>query len=260
MEKFFAGLHQPNHAEHFTHCMISINRLWRRRDPIGGTGEIMLDSGAFTEISTHKRYRRSVKTYADAIARLAALLGPRMVSATAQDYMCEPFILALTGLTVPIHQAMTIKRYDRLRALLPLSIYVLPVLQGYSPEEYVSHVRQYGARLAYEQWVGVGSVCKRQGDPAAIEAVLMAIEEERPDLRLHGFGVKTTGLESTVVRDCLYSADSLAWSSAARWARAAGDLTRSANDWREARDFVAKVLGRMGSRQRHFQQGMWGQM
>jgi hypothetical protein len=59
-------------------------------------------------------------------------------------------------------------------------------------------------------------VCKRNGDPRAIEAVLLAIKSARPDLRLHGFGIKGTALSSGLVRDLLYSADSMAWSYAAR--------------------------------------------
>jgi hypothetical protein len=43
----------------------------------------------------------------------------------------------------------------------------------------------------------------------------MAIKNERPDLRLHGFGLKTTALADPLVRSMLWSADSMAWSFAA---------------------------------------------
>jgi ribosomal protein L11 len=46
--------------------------------------------------------------------------------------------------------------------------------------------------------------------------ILKAIKAERPDLRLHGFGIKTTALSWEEVRDNLESADSMAWSFAAR--------------------------------------------
>ncbi|MGL5060785.1 MAG: DUF7221 family queuine tRNA-ribosyltransferase-like protein [Microcoleus sp.] len=59
-------------------------------------------------------------------------------------------------------------------------------------------------------WVGVGSVCKRNANAASIEAVLLAIKQARPDLRLHGFGIKKTALQSPIVWDLLYSADSQA--------------------------------------------------
>ena len=52
-------------------------------------------------------------------------------------------------------------------------------------DSYVARVRQYGARLAFGAYIGVGSVCTRNVKPAAILAVLSAIKAERPDLRLH---------------------------------------------------------------------------
>ena len=104
--------------------------------------------------------------------------------------------------------------------------------QGYAPQTYVDHIRQYGDRLKPGMWVGVGSVCKRNGDPEAIEEVLLAIKAERSDLRLHLFGVKTTALRSKLIRDMAYTADSMAWSFAAR------REGRDANCWREALAFA----------------------
>ena len=65
--------------------------------------------------------------------------------------------------------------------------------------------------------------------------MLLAVHAERPDLRLHGFGLKTTALGSGVVRGLLYSADSMAWSFAARKAG------RDANSWREAKAYADRV-------------------
>jgi hypothetical protein len=147
--------------------------------------------------------------------------------------MCEPFMLAKTGLTVADHQRLTIERYD---ALLPLvSVTLMPVLQGYALGEYLDHLDQYGDRLKPGMLVGVGSICKRNTDVRQIEAILSAIKRRRPDLRLHGFGIKTTALGSGVVRDCLASADSMAWSFAAR------RQGRGQNDWRNARAFAERI-------------------
>lgn len=111
----------------------------------------------------------------------------------------------------------------------------MPVLQGYDPVDYVEHVQQYGDRLKRGMWVGVGSVCKRNGSTGTIEAVLLAIKAARPDLKLHGFGLKTTTLTSDLVRSLLESADSMAWSFAAR------RQGRNANDWREAQRFADSI-------------------
>lgn len=217
--------------------MVSVNRLRDRRRDFA-VREWMMDSGAFTEVAQRGGYREGPEAYAAHIRRWRRC--GTLVAAVAQDWMCEPFVVARTGLSVAEHQRLTVERYDALLACAP-GAYVLPVLQGYAPAEYAAHVRQYGARLAPGQWVGVGSVCKRNARPSAIVAVLRAIKAERPDLQLHGFGVKLTAVEDPDVRDLLATADSLAWSFAARKARQAGDRTRNANDWREGAAYAARV-------------------
>jgi hypothetical protein len=192
----------------------------------------MLDSGAFTELSTHGRYRHSVADYALEARRW---IGHGDLQAiVAQDYMCEPWIIGKTGLSVAEHQRLTIERYDALLAC-ELPAYIMPVLQGFAPADYARHVLAYGKRLARGAWVGVGSVCKRNGQPEQVVGVLAAIHSVRPDLRLHGFGIKLTALLHPAVRLLLHSADSMAWSYSAR------KQGRSGNDWREAQAFVEKV-------------------
>ncbi len=211
--RFYLGLHQPRDAAFVDRAFISANRLRGRE---GGflANEWVMDSGAFTEITTHGRYRAGVEEYAGLIRRFAGC--GELVAAVAQDFMCEPFALKATGLTVAEHQRLTIERYRDLIACDTAGVYIMPVLQGQLPADYVRHLEAYGELIGPGAWVGVGSVCKRQGNPRAIEQVLSAIHAARPDLRLHGFGVKVTALSSPNVRQHLYSADSMAWSFAAR--------------------------------------------
>ena len=233
--QFFAGIHQPSDAKQLSRAFISVNRLKGakgRKSPFPA-GEWIMDSGAFTTILKHGGYPEPVEEYAAHIKRWST--NGKLLAAVAQDYMCEAHMLAITGKTIAEHQAMTIERYDQLVACDTGGVYIMPVLQGYAPADYVSHIRQYGDRLPLGAWVGVGSVCKRNGDPMAIEDVLIAIFIHRPDLRLHGFGVKTTALRSKLVRDLLHTADSMAWSFAAR------KQGRSANDWREAAAFSRRI-------------------
>lgn len=190
--KFYVGLHQPNHASHFDRSMVSINRLAGRISDFPAK-EWMLDSGAFTEVTKHGGFRMSVERYAGLIGRWNRC--GNLVAAVSQDYMCEDFVLKITGLSVDMHQRMTVDRYVRLLCCRPAA-YILPVLQGYRPQEYVDHVVMYGDLLQHEQWVGVGSVCKRNSNASSVAAVLRAIKSRRPDLRLHGFGLKITSLET----------------------------------------------------------------
>jgi hypothetical protein len=58
--KFFVGCHQPSDAQHFERAFISINRLRERKSPFKARHWV-LDSGAFSEISTHGHYRSTVE-------------------------------------------------------------------------------------------------------------------------------------------------------------------------------------------------------
>jgi len=216
----------------FDSAFVSVNRLRGRKSDFI-VGDWIMDSGAFTEIATHGHYRESVDGYVAQIERWKNC--GNMLAAVSQDYMCEPWILEKTGLTIADHQRLTIERYDAIQA--KTSVFIMPVLQGFAPDDYVAHISAYGARLKFGMWVGVGSVCKRNGDPSAILAVLGAIKKARPDLRLHGFGLKTKALADVEIRELLYTADSMAWSFAAR------KQGRNANDWKEAKSFEEKILG-----------------
>jgi GNAT superfamily N-acetyltransferase len=233
--RFFTGLHQPSDAKHFETAFVSVNRLKKRKSGFEAQDWIM-DSGAFTTILTHHGYPEDVSVYAAQIKRWAT--NGNLLAAVAQDYMCEAHMLKLTGKTVLEHQQLTIERYDALMQCDVGAVYIMPVLQGYAAADYVRHIEMYRARLAHGAWVGVGSVCKRNGDPAAIEAVLMAIKAVRPDLRLHGFGLKSTALSSWIVRELLHTADSMAWSYSAR------KQGRNGNDWREAKRWTERINSR----------------
>lgn len=222
-------MHIINHAHRVKNAFISINRIRDRKSGFKVNDWIM-DSGAFTTIEKHGHYPETPDVYAAQIKRWST--NGNLLAAVAQDYMCEPWMLERTGMTIQEHQRLTIERYDALMACDTGGVTIIPVLQGYAPQTYVDHIRQYGDRLKPGMWVGVGSVCKRNGDPEAIEEVLLAIKAERSDLRLHLFGVKTTALRSKLIRDMAYTADSMAWSFAAR------REGRDANCWREALAFA----------------------
>jgi hypothetical protein len=90
----------------------------------------------------------------------------------------------------------------------------VPVLQGWTYGDYLSHVEQFdraGVDLRALPVVGVGSVCRRQ-DTGMVERLLHDLHGM--GIRCHGFGFKLGGLRRSV--KWLESADSMAWSFAAR--------------------------------------------
>jgi len=225
------GLHQPSDAKHFERCFISVNRICDRKGPFEVRDWIM-DCAGFTTIEKHGGYPKPTSDFAREVNRWRG--NGNLVAAVSRDYMCEAPMLARTGMTVEQHQRLTIREYDDL-ITEKTDTYILPVLQGYEPLDYARHVQMYGERFPIGAWVGVGSVCKRNADIGAILAVLSSVKTLRPDLRLHGFGLKSTALANGTIRHLLHSADSMAWSYAARKQR------RNGNDYREAIRFTQAI-------------------
>lgn len=191
---------------------VSHRRLRSRRSFPRARAPWALDSGGFTEVSTYGEWRITPREYVDAVRRYRDEIGS-LEWASPQDWMCEPFITAKTGKTVAEHQRLTIENYLELKTL-DAELPIVPVLQGWLPDDYLRHVDAYAAAgidLPAEQRVGVGSVCRRQ-DTLTARRIFTRITAR--GIRIHGFGVKLDGLR--VYGDLLASADSMAWSY---WAR-----------------------------------------
>jgi hypothetical protein len=99
--RFFIGLHHPSDCKHFASCFVSVNTLRARKSDFP-VGDWIMDSGAFTTILTHGGYPEPVQVYADQIKRWKRC--GNLLAAVAQDYMCEPAMLAKTGLDIAEHQ------------------------------------------------------------------------------------------------------------------------------------------------------------
>ncbi|WP_201296761.1 hypothetical protein [Nocardiopsis sp. FR26] len=219
--RFYLGTHQPDWLHHLNHrwfeadqvpLFVSHRRLADRRTLFPANVPWALDSGGFTELSMYGRWVTTPTDYAHHVRRYMDEIG-RLEWAAPQDWMCEPVMLAKTGLTVAHHQARTLDNLLELRHLAPDLPWV-PVLQGWEPDDYRRHADAYqsaGVDLTTEPVVGLGSVCRRQSTTAVHSLVA---ELAAAGLRLHGFGFKTLGLRK--VGHLLASADSLAWSLNAR--------------------------------------------
>lgn len=212
--RFFLGTNQPHwlRDDRFRDVPLFVSRraLMRYKRLPQAVGLWDLDSGGFTELTMHGRWTVSAKDYARDVARFRAEIGG-MGWAAPQDWMCEPWMLRKTGLTVEEHQRRTIDNVLELRAL---GCDVIPVLQGWRVSEYHGHVEAYdraGLNLRVEPVVGLGSVCRRQ---ATDEAARLVRSLASLGIALHGFGFKSNGLRA--VHEHLVSADSLAWSFRAR--------------------------------------------
>lgn len=208
--RFFLGTHRA----HWLRLMsiplfISHRTLGEYKTLPEAQGPWALDSGGFTELSTYGEWRTGRTEYIEAVHRYQAEVG-KLEWAAPQDWMCEPFITDLTGLSVREHQERTIENYLDLRDHGPF----IPVLQGWQLEDYTACVGLYaeaGVDLTTHPVVGVGSVCRRQSTPE-IAHIFHALHSA--GINCHGFGVKKEGLLK--YGRYLTSADSMAWSFSAR--------------------------------------------
>lgn len=208
--RFYLGTHKPGWLEHLEVPLFVSRRSLtvRVRLPRARTAWA-LDSGAFTELKDRGRWELPVADYVAEVERYATEIGG-LEWAAPMDYMCEPEMLERTGLTVRDHQELTVANYLELRGRGPF----IPVLQGWTPAEYLECLELYaaaGVDLRSEPLVGLGTVCRRQGTG---EIASLVRELAGGGLRLHGFGMKMQGIAA--VGSHLASADSLAWSYHAR--------------------------------------------
>lgn len=251
---FFLGSHQPGWlAKAGVPLFISDRRLRVYRTLPRAAAAWALDSGGFTELQYFGRWTVTPTEYVARVRRYRDEVG-RLVWAAPQDWMCEPVVIAGgrvgpmrfvgTGLSVAEHQRRTVDNLLQLRDLAP-DLPFVPVIQGYTRDEYLACVDLYaraGVDLTMEPLVGLGSVCRRQATGEAHE-IITALHDLGVT-RLHGFGVKTLGL----VRygHLLASADSLAWSIDARFARVplpgCTEHKNCANCLRYARRWRVQVL------------------
>lgn len=240
MTTFYLGTHMPHWLGLVDFPLfVSHRRLAGRRTLPRARGPWALDSGGFSELSLYGEWRTTPRAYVDATRRYANEIG-QLAWAAPQDWMCEPFMLAKTGLGLDDHQSRTITSGLTLRHQAP----ELPwrwVLQGYRLNDYLRHIDAHnraGIDLTREPVVGVGSVCRRQGT-GEIGAILATLTAQ--GIRLHGFGVKVKGLAAYA--PYLTSADSMAWSTRGRHELGCAPTHKTeANCLRFARSWRSQVL------------------
>jgi hypothetical protein len=192
--------------------MVSRRTLARRRRLPRACADWALDSGGFSELTLYGGWTVTARQYAAEVRRFATEIG-RLTWAAAMDWMTEPFVTARTGLSITEHQRRTVENYCELLSLAP-DLPWTPVLQGQREEDYLCHLDAYdqaGFDLRKSPVVGLGSVCRRQGTTEVLRIIRRLTSL---GVKLHGFGMKLQGLAKSWGLLC--SADSLAWSFAAR--------------------------------------------
>jgi hypothetical protein len=201
---------------------------------------VLLDSGGFSYLKKHGRFPFTTRQYVADIQRIIKGIG-RMPDAVAHmDAMTEnPVILGTPHLPPghrnyfhgtrawrgipddqpdePIeiaefkHQWWTVTNYLECARIDP-DLPWMAVLQGRNLESYIrcyDMYRRAGVDLRHLPMVAVGSVCRREATHE-IGEIFSVLQMELGLDNLHGFGVKTRGLE--LYAEHVNTADSMAWS------------------------------------------------
>jgi hypothetical protein len=223
--QFYLGTPEPSWLRRARHLplFVSRRRLERLAKLFRATTPWALDSGGFNEVTEHGGWHRvSERDYVDAVARYDREIGG-MEWAAPMDWMMEPPALAATGLSPREHQQRTVDNYPRLLELWPQfsddTCPIMPALQGDERDgtthaDCVDLYEAAGVDLTAVPLVGLGSVCRLESTNRIVDLVT-AVADRLPGVPLHGFGVKTLGLEK--IAHLLASADSQAWSKTARY-------------------------------------------
>jgi hypothetical protein len=134
MFRFIIGVETPLQVFFSHHSFIySFQRLRKRKSLIDPDGRyFMMDSGAFSEISKNGKYTFTIDEYLSTVEKF------NPDSFVNMDFMCEPMILRMTGLTVKDHQKLTIENHIKIKEKLRdynIKSEFIGVLQGWKLED-----------------------------------------------------------------------------------------------------------------------------
>jgi len=205
---------------------VMLNYATKMNEPWDGIERLFIDSGGYSFMKGKGEYGTSDTAYLDFIERHAP------AQFALRDYPCEPDVLDAHGRSVREHQRMTTERHVSLLEKLTdreIAAEPIAVVQGWHRDDYVAHVDALRERGALTDYVGIGSVCRRNQE-AEIRRIIVAVRDALPSrVRLHAFGVKSSVLRYPDVRGALASADSQSYEMQAQWgtlhAKGAGSKT-----------------------------------
>jgi hypothetical protein len=166
-----------------------------------------VDSGGFSFFRKYGKYPFTLEQYVDWIGYLQDDYPIYLVSVL--DYPCEG---TTNRTTLKTNEERIIQTVSNAIECIDYedSLPWMPVIQGYTLEEYLHCIDLYeqaGIDLGY---IAVGSICARKGNSLTIRNLLTKIYE-RTHAKLHAFGLSLNYLRDPQIANILYSSDSSAW-------------------------------------------------
>jgi len=212
---------------------VMLNYATKNNRPWGGIDRLFIDSGGYSFMKGKGEYETTNKEY----LRFICEYEPELWA--LRDYPCEPEVLREHGRTVEDHQQLTTDRHRELLDLYGDPNHTVPgqpiaVLQGWSVDDYRRHIEQMQAAGTLTEYVGIGSVCRRNREKE-IREIVLTVRKELPGWvdGLHAFGVKGSVLQYPRLREALTSADSQSYEMQARWG-VLHDMDAGSKTWRDS--------------------------
>jgi queuine/archaeosine tRNA-ribosyltransferase len=216
--KALRELNEPN---------VMINYATKNNTPWGGIERLFIDSGGYSFMKGKGEYETDDEAY------VAFLENTQPELFALRDYPCEPEILDEHSRTVADHQRMTTERHRSLLGMIDdCDGQPVAVLQGWETDDYLRHLETYKQEGLLTGYLGIGSVCRRNSEQE-IRDIILSVAAALPDGHdLHAFGVKSSVLQFSKVREALSSADSQSYEMQAQW----GSLKRGleSKTWRDS--------------------------
>lgn len=184
------------------------NLIWRPGKPFKRSfGLKFLDSGGYLMLMRYGYYPFSVVNYANLVARLSPDYYASM------DYACEPDLIDAKKTTL-----MAVK--DRINATVKNALelaewethlpgQMVPVVQGYTLDEYLYCLGLYAQAGLIRDYMAVGSMCRRVSDDELAELIpgIYYAARKYGCSKLHFFGLKLSP-SLAPYGDMIYSRDS----------------------------------------------------
>jgi hypothetical protein len=178
-----------------------------------GDMDAALDSAGFVAAVKYRDYPWSIWQYVQlAAARPWAWWA-------SMDFCVEPEI-ASNAIEKYVRMAATARYYvlckqeaERAGISAPM-----PVLQGWTPDDYLKTADMIDLDGISRPLIGIGSVCRRQlGGPDGLMSIIDQLDRRLPkSLRFHLFGVKSDALDYLDQHPRIASVDSMAWDFSVR--------------------------------------------
>lgn len=169
---------------------------------------LILDSGGYAFFSRWGEYPFDLEKYLE-LAYYLRDLHPLYRVATL-DYPCEP----------DINRSQIMTNEERIQKTVSNavecfhkdnSIPWLPVIQGYTVEEYLYCIDLYNDYGIGSDYWAIGSICSRKGAPYELRNIITKIKERHQTQKLHAFGLGIPYLSDPQIFNAIYSSDSAAW-------------------------------------------------